>query len=64
MGDRLKGKNAVVTGGGRGIGRTVCLALAQEGANVVVCDLGGSMDGAGQESTPADEVVKECETMF
>jgi NAD(P)-dependent dehydrogenase (short-subunit alcohol dehydrogenase family) len=64
MGDRLKGKNAVVTGGGRGIGRTVCLAMAQEGANIVVCDLGGAMDGTGQqESSPADEVVKECEAL-
>ncbi len=63
MGKRLKGRNAVVTGGGRGIGRTVCLALAQEGANIVVCDLGSSTDGAGKESTPADEVVKECKAL-
>jgi len=63
MGDRLKGRNAVVTGGGRGIGKATCLALAREGANIVVCDLGGSTDGTGQETTPADEVVKECESL-
>src|SRR5436190_4971028 len=35
----LKGKNALVTGGERGIGRDVCLALAREGVNVAYCDV-------------------------
>lgn len=60
MGDRLKGRNAVVTGAGRGIGRAIAIALADEGANVVVCDIGGAVDGSGVDKTPADEVVAEC----
>jgi NAD(P)-dependent dehydrogenase (short-subunit alcohol dehydrogenase family) len=60
VGERLRGKNAVVTGAGRGVGRAVALALAEEGANVVACDLGGAMDGAGADASPADSTAEEC----
>lgn len=59
MGDRLKGKVAIVTGAGRGIGRAEALALASEGARVVVNDLGGAPDGTGASTVPADDVVAE-----
>jgi NAD(P)-dependent dehydrogenase (short-subunit alcohol dehydrogenase family) len=63
MGDRLKGKVAIVTGAGRGIGRGEALALASEGAKVVVNDLGGAVDGTGAANSPADEVVAEIKKM-
>jgi len=63
MGDRLQGKVAIVTGAGRGIGRGEALALASEGAKVVVNDLGGARDGTGAATSPADEVVAEIKKL-
>ncbi len=63
MAKRLEGKVAIVTGGGRGIGRGECLALAAEGARVVVNDFGGSAAGTGSEQGPADQVVSEIKKM-
>lgn len=55
----LEGKVAIVTGAGRGIGRAHALALAREGAAVLVNDLGGEFSGEGNaNSAPADEVVR------
>ncbi|HEY9555649.1 MAG TPA: SDR family oxidoreductase [Acidimicrobiales bacterium] len=54
-----EGRVAIVTGAGRGIGREHSLLLAHHGAKVVVNDLGGAMDGEGNDKGPAQSVVDE-----
>jgi len=51
----LKGKVAVVTGAGGGIGREIALALAAEGVSIVVNDIGVSLTGEGGSESPAQE---------
>jgi NAD(P)-dependent dehydrogenase (short-subunit alcohol dehydrogenase family) len=55
----LDGRVAIITGAGRGIGREHALLFADEGAKVVVNDLGGANDGEGSDQTPAEEVAAE-----
>jgi len=58
-----EGRVAIITGAGRGIGREHALLLAHHGAKVVVNDLGGSMDGEGNDQGPAQDVVDEVKAM-
>jgi len=55
----LDGRVAIITGAGRGLGREHALAFAAEGAKVVVNDLGGDIDGTGEDRAPAQVVVDE-----
>jgi NAD(P)-dependent dehydrogenase (short-subunit alcohol dehydrogenase family) len=57
------GRVVVITGAGRGLGRSHALAFASEGAKVVVNDLGGAPDGSGASAGPAHDVVDEIRAM-
>ena len=58
----LDGRVAVVTGGGRGIGRAHSLLLTERGVRVVVSDVGADLAGEGHDETVADGVVAEILT--
>ncbi|HLN43961.1 MAG TPA: SDR family NAD(P)-dependent oxidoreductase, partial [Acidimicrobiales bacterium] len=55
----LEGRVAIITGAGRGLGREHALLFAAEGAKVIVNDLGGAIDGSGDDRTAAEQVVDE-----
>ena len=59
----VAGKVVVVTGAGGGIGRDIALAMAREGAKVVVNDIGASVAGEGNDAGPAQSVVNEIKAM-
>src|SRR5215813_9839272 len=55
----VEGKVAIVTGAGRGIGRAIALLMVEEGAKVLVNDVGAALDGSGGDAGPAQQVVDE-----
>jgi NAD(P)-dependent dehydrogenase (short-subunit alcohol dehydrogenase family) len=59
----LDGRVAVVTGSGRGIGREFALSMAREGANIVINDVGVSLDGQGTDEDPAAQTVKDIKAL-
>ncbi len=59
----VEGKVVVVTGAGGGIGRDIALAMAREGAKVVVNDIGASVSGEGSDAGPAQQVVNEIRAL-
>ena len=59
----VEGKVVVVTGSGGGIGRDIALAMAREGARLVVNDVGASVSGEGHDIGPAQKVVDEIRAL-
>lgn len=59
MSSMVRDKVVIVTGAGGGIGRDIALAMAREGAKVVVNDIGASVSGEGKDAGPAQQVVDE-----
>jgi len=55
----VENKVAIVTGAGRGIGRAIAMLMAEEGAKVLVNDVGAALDGSGGDAGPAQQVVDE-----
>ena len=55
----FENKTVIVTGSGNGLGKAYAMEFAARGANVVVNDVGGSVDGSGAANAPADLVVEE-----
>ncbi|MBC5765778.1 SDR family NAD(P)-dependent oxidoreductase [Ramlibacter albus] len=63
MSSMVQDKVVVVTGAGGGIGRDIALAMAREGAKVVVNDIGASVAGEGKNEGPAQAVVNEIKAL-
>src|SRR2546423_3353443 len=55
----VSGRVAIVTGGGRGIGRAIAMLMAKEGVIVGLVDIGAALDGSGSDQGPAVDVVTE-----